>query len=145
MYHEISNKYFWFVPKKRTIALISQGKTQIEVKEKFMKKIIKNENVINEKFLLKDVITAKIIKNKKPNALEPGHIGIAVKFKKINILGKIMNIEDIRTNVVWFSKEYILEHGFHAKNIIDLLTAIYLNKITLPKLGIHLFNELKCT
>jgi hypothetical protein len=134
-----SNKYFWFIPKGNKLALISQAKSKKEVKEKFNNKIVNKK----DKYLNTDIIIAKIITVKKVSALEPGPIGIAIKFKNINVNGSIRNKDDIRINVVWFTEEYLLQKGFDAKYIIKLLTAVYFNKIKLAKLGIHLYDELK--
>ena len=138
--NSITNKYYWFIPKVNKLSLIAQAKTQLEVKEKFKDKI----ELKPDKYINKDIIIAKIIKNRKISTLEPGNIGIVIKFKKINSKNKIKNVNDNeKNNVVWFDKDYLLENGFNSQNIVKLLTAVYFNKIKLNKLGIHLFTDLK--
>tara|TARA_R110002096_G_scaffold433586_2_gene652600 strand:+ start:116 stop:553 length:438 start_codon:yes stop_codon:yes gene_type:complete len=139
--NSINIKYLWFTPtQNKKLSLISQGKTQDEVKEKFKNKI----ELKADKYINKDIIIAKLIKIKKPNSIERGPIGIVIKFKKVNSKNKIKNVRDNeKNNVVWFTKDYLLEHGFDPQNIVKLLTAVYFDKIKLSKLGLHEFDDLK--
>lgn len=139
--NSITNKYYWLVPTKNNkLALISQGKTQLEVKDKFKNKI----NNKPTKYINKDIIIGKIIKIRKTSALEPGPLGIVIKFKKVNSKNKIKNVTDNdKNNVVWFTKDYLVKNGFDPENIVKLLNAVYYDKIKLPKLAINLYNELK--
>ena len=137
----INMKYFWFTPtQNKKLSLISQGKTQDEVKNKFKNKI----ELKPDKYINKDIIIAKLIKIKKPNSIERGPIGIVIKFKKVNSKNKIKNSTDNeKNNVVWFTKDYLVEHGFDPQNIVKLLTAVYFDKIKLAKVGLHEFDDLK--
>ena len=127
IFNSINMKYFWFTPtQNKKLSLISQGKTQDEVKEKFKKKI----ELKADKYINKDRIIAKLVKVRKPNSIERGPIGIVIKFKKVNSKNKIKNVTDNeKNNVVWFTKDYLLEHGFDPQNIVKLLTAVYFDKI----------------
>ena len=139
--NSINIKYLWFTPtQNKKLSLISQGKTQDEVKEKFKNKI----ELKADKYINKDIIIAKLVKVRKPNSIERGPIGIVIKFKKVNSKNKIKNVRDNeKNNVVWFTKDYLLEHGFDPQNIVKLLTAVYFDKIKLSKLGLHEFDDLK--
>ena len=139
--NSINIKYLWFTPtQNKKLSLISQGKTQDEVKEKFKNKI----ELKADKYINKDMIIAKLVKVRKPNSIERGPIGIVIKFKKVNSKNKIKNVRDNeKNNVVWFTKDYLLEHGFDPQNIVKLLTAVYFDKIKLSKLGLHEFDDLK--
>jgi len=142
-----SNKYFWFIPKGKRIALIAQGKSKKEVKEKFNNKIEKLSNteskIHKHKYYNTDIITAEIKIVKKIDTLEPGHIGIVIKFKKINDKGSIKNIDDERSNIIWFTEKYLLKKGFSGDDISKLLTGVYFNKIKLSKLGINLNTDFR--
>lgn len=134
-----SNKYFWFIPKGKRLSLISQGKSKSEVKNNFKLKL--TDKI--EKYIDTPIIIAKIELPKKINDLIGGPVGISYKFKQVSESGKIKNKDDSRTNVVWFSEDYLLENGFDSKYIINLLTAVYFNKVKIPVLAVNHYDNLK--
>lgn len=133
-----NNKYFWFIPKGKRLALISQGSSKSKAKINFQNKL--SEKI--EKYYNTEIIIAKIETPKKINELIGGPIGISFSFKMINDKGKIKNKEDIRTNVVWFTEKYLLKNGFKSEYMLNLLTAIYFNKISIPVLGVIIYDYL---
>ena len=100
-------------------------------------------SAVNQTYDNTEIIIAKIETPKKINELIGGPIGISFSFKMINDKGKIKNKEDIRTNVVWFTKKYLLKNGFKSEYMLNLLTAIYFNKISIPVLGVIIYDYLK--
>lgn len=133
-----TNKYFWFIPKGKKMSLIAQSTSKKQAKNIFSEKLSKKQ----EKYINQDIIIAKIELPKKQNALIGGPVGISFKFKQITNEGKITNKKDTRTNVVWFSEDFLMENGFDSKYILKLITAIYFNKIKIPVLGVNLYENL---
>jgi len=125
------DKYYWFIPKKTRLALISKGKTKSEAKQNF-----KNKLINLEKYLNLDIIVAKIKVLKEVNMFAGGPVGIHFNFKQINDEGKIVNKLDPRVNTIWFSEKYLLNNGFKSEFIIKILTAIYYNKVEIPIIGV---------
>ena len=89
-----------------------------------------------------ELTIGKIEIPKKITSLNGGPIGISFKFKIITNNGSVENKEDIRTNVVWFSEDYLLENGFDSKLIINTLSLIYFNKTKLSALGINMYHDI---
>ena len=121
------DKYYWFIPKKTRLALISKGKTKSEVKQNFKNKILNLEKYHNT-----DIIVAKIEVTKKTHMFIGGPVGIHFNFKKINDEGKIVKKKDDRVNTMWFTEKYLLKNGFKSEYMIKILTSVYFNKIDLP-------------
>ena len=133
-----NNKYFWFISKGKKLSLISQGKKKSEAKLNFKNKL----SLKLEKYVDTLIITAKIDIPKKQNDFIGGPIGILIDFKKVNKDGKIVNYDDIRSNIIWFTEDYLLENGFNSKYMINLLSAVYFDKIKLPPIGVILYENL---
>ncbi|VVU94435.1 hypothetical protein CPAV1605_157 [seawater metagenome] len=131
-----TNRYFWFIYKDNRFSLMSQAMSKSEAKDSFLEKDhdFKDIPII--------LVYIKIEKNL-DGPLIGGPICIVIQFKRIGKNNKIKSAKnDTKSGVVWFSKDYLVEHGFKSEYLLKILEAIYFDKIKLNVIGNTMYEHL---